>query len=619
MLNLISAKLAGTPDESGWSQVYDFTPEDPEKLRLRGRLLAVVSTKRKEVGVEAVASGRELIAKLHEGYFGNTEVKPFNALNIATQKVASEFKDGNGEIEIAACAFVGDVVFSSAVGGGQVVICRDGSLATILVSRDENVASASGFPKKGDIMLLGTKSFFEAVPAGVINTALQSPSPEAASEILTPSIRGEKNKGSLGAVIVKFEENVVSKLETPEIESVKPVGRAKISIKEIFSGFLRRIPQRRIYIKSGITDEVTAQSKKLTFTVAVSLLIILAVSIGFGIRQKRINGVRAQYQGILQEAESEVDQAISLASVSPDKSRELFGDSIQKLDQIKALNVKDSKVDALAKKINDSRESILGEYAAPPQLFLDLSLLSSGFKGDSISSSGGSLFILDKAGKRIVSVVISTKKSKVVAGPGVIDEALDLTSYEDRVFVLAGDGIYEIGTTKNKVIDKAWEGDAFIKAFASNLYVLDKSGNAIYRYAGSGTTFGDKQNWLAVTSRADFSGALSWTIDGSMYVLYPNAKILKFSLGSAQNFSVKGVIPEIGTIDAIYADADNQYLYLLDRAGKRVVVIDKNGNYKAQYSDDQIGNAESLVVSEVDKKIILLTGDKLYSIDIKNP
>ena len=196
---------------------------------------------------------------------------------------------------------------------------------------------------------------------------------------------------------------------------------------------------------------------------------------------------------------------------------------------------------------------------------------------------------------------------------------MDLTSYEDRVFVLAGDGIYEIGTTKNKVIDKAWEGDAFIKDFASNLYVLDKSGNAIYRYAGSGTTFGDKQNWLAVTSRADFSGALSWTIDGSMYVLYPNAKILKFSLGSAQNFSVKGVIPEIGTIDAIYADADNQYLYLLDRAGKRVVVIDKNGNYKAQYSDDQIGNAESLVVSEVDKKIILLTGDKLYSIDIKNP
>ena len=106
-------------------------------------------------------------------------------------------------------------------------------------------------------------------------------------------------------------------------------------------------------------------------------------------------------------------------------------------------------------------------------------------------------------------------------------------------------------------------------------------------------------------------------MDGAIYVLYPNAKILKYSLGSPQNFSLFGVTPEIGKIDAIYADPDNQYLYLLDKAGKRVVVIDKKGNYKAQYTNDQIAEAVSLVVSEAQKKIILLTGDKLLSIDIK--
>ena len=136
---------------------------------------------------------------------------------------------------------------------------------------------------------------------------------------------------------------------------------------------------------------------------------------------------------------------------------------------------------------------------------------------------------------------------------------------------------------------------------------------------GTGNTFGDKQGWLAAGTNVDFSNAASWGIDGSVYVLYPNSKILKFSQGSPQAFSITGVIPEIGTIDALYADADNQYLYFLDKAGKRVVVTDKKGHYKAQYVDDQIGNANSLVVSEADKKIILLTGDKLYSIDIKNP
>jgi len=176
----------------------------------------------------------------------------------------------------------------------------------------------------------------------------------------------------------------------------------------------------------------------------------------------------------------------------------------------------------------------------------------------------------------------------------------------------------DIGNGKTKVVEKSWDGDVRIAAFAANMYVLDIPANAIYRFAGSGTSFGDKQNWLAAGTRADFSDAKAWVIDGSVYVLFPNSKIAKFSLGSPQNFSVSGIFPEIGTIDAIYAGADNQDVYLLDRAGGRVVVVDKKGQYKAQYIDTEIGNTSSLVVSEADKKIILVTGDKLLSIELKH-
>jgi hypothetical protein len=618
MLNLISAKLTGTPDESGWSQVHEFTPEDDQKLKLRGHLFALLSTSRGESGIEAVTSGREVISRLHEEYFGDLTAKPFNALQSAIQKVISEFRNEYGDIQIAACAVVDGVVFSSAGGGARVLICRDGSLATILDS-SVDVISASGFPKNGDVMMLGTKSFFNTISIGVIKAGLQSSNPEAGAEVFAPGVHGVQNQGGLGAVIIKFEERVESS-QAANVPSVRnnTIENVKTAAGSFFSKIIKKLPERRIYIKNGMTDEVTTQSKKLTFTVAIALLAILAVSIGFGIRQKKINDLKSKYQGILRQAQEEVDQAISLSSISPDKSRELFGDSIQKLNEIKALKVKDPKVDELEKKINSSRESILGEYMVPPQLFLDLSLLSSGFKGDVISSSGGSIYILDKNGKRIVSVQISNKKSKVVAGPGVIDEAFDLASYEDRVFVLSGDGIYEIDSSKSKVVEKSWQGEALIKAFAANLYVLDKSGNAIYRYAGSGNTFGEKQNWLAVGTNADFTDAQAWTIDGSMYVLYPNAKILKYSQGSPQAFSLKGVIPDVGSVQAVNADPDNQNIYVLDKAGKRVIVTDKKGAYKAQYIDDQIGNANALVVSETEKKIILLTGDKLYSIDIKN-
>src|SRR3989344_4636283 len=103
MLNISSAKLTGTPGSSGWAQVHEFSPGDPEKFKARGKLFAVVATKRVEEGVETVAAGRELLTRLHEEYFGELDSKPFNTLKNATEKVIAEFKNTWGDVEIAAC------------------------------------------------------------------------------------------------------------------------------------------------------------------------------------------------------------------------------------------------------------------------------------------------------------------------------------------------------------------------------------------------------------------------------------------------------------------------------------------------------------------------------------
>jgi len=52
MLTISSAKLTGTPGVTGWTQVHEFAPDDPEKLKARGKLFAVVATKRVEEGVD---------------------------------------------------------------------------------------------------------------------------------------------------------------------------------------------------------------------------------------------------------------------------------------------------------------------------------------------------------------------------------------------------------------------------------------------------------------------------------------------------------------------------------------------------------------------------------------
>ncbi len=603
-------------------QIHGFSPAESDQVKTRGQLFIVIASRNGNEGIEAISFERKIVGEIRESYYNSGDAKAFDALSGAVRKVAVETKTAGEDVEIAGCAFADGVLYSSAFGGSSVIVSRDGSFASILES-ESDVIAASGFPKEGDVVIVGTKAFFEKVTLGDLKKALISKNPEAAVEELTPLVYGGVEIGTSGAVIIKFEE-------TPEIRQpaqvtipAEKVAEPKIDLAKKFSGFwsgiVKKVPRRNIYIKPEMEDQATSQSKKLTLSVGVILLLILAVSVGFGIRQKRLNDVKKEYQGLLTQATNEVDQAISLASSNPEESRQLFLDSEQKLVQIQALKVKDVKIEELQKKIEDSRAAVLGEYSVNPELFLDLGLLSSGFKGDAISSSGGSLYVLDKTGSRVVGIALDTKKSKVVSGPTVIDSPQDLASYEDSVFVLLSDGIYLTESTKTKVIDKTWGGEALICAFGGNLYVLDKTGNAIYRYAGSsGNTFGTQQPWLSSSTQANFSNAVSWGINGAVYVLYPNSKILKYSLGSPQSFSLSGVTPEIGNVDAIYADPDNTYVYLLDKAGNRIVVIDKNGKYRAQYISDQISSATRIVASEAEKKIIFLTGEKLLSIEIKH-
>jgi hypothetical protein len=246
-----------------------------------------------------------------------------------------------------------------------------------------------------------------------------------------------------------------------------------------------------------------------------------------------------------------------------------------------------------------------------------LTLLSSGFNGEEVSTSQGNLYVMDKTNKKVVSIEISSKKSSVVAGPDIVDDPLGLASYTDRVFVLNDGGVDEVdGEVAKRVIDKTWDGEVLIYAYTGNIYLLDKGKSTISRYSGSGDGFGSGSDWLSGDTQADLSGAKSWIIDGTIYVLTDSGKIAKFSQGSPQAFSIKGVYPQMANIDAIYTNEDDQNVYLLDSQGARVVVLDKKGSYIAQYASEEIKKAKGLIASEADKKIILLTGDKLLSLEM---
>jgi len=613
--NIVSAKISGIPNLLGWTQVHEFKPEEEEKLIKRGHLFAVFSTKKKEEGVDSVTAGRELLSRLHEEYFGNLETPAYVAIKSAVSKVADEFLKTWGDVEIAVVVVLSDVVYSAAVGGSKVVIYRNGSIATILESNAFEVITASGYPKEGDNIILGSKLFFENIPTGTLKASLEGPNLAASIESLAPQVSANENSGNIGAVVIGFDKKIILEMVKETIPIKQKAEVFKRNTSNFFSKFF---PERKIFVKEKMLDDQVGKGRKTTFYVGIVLLILLFVSIGFGIKQNLAKKYKSTYLADLTQAISSLDEAETSFLDDPKRARELFLDSKSKVENLIAKKIEDKELISLETRLKEKEAEIMGIINTAPSLYLDLSLLSSGFGGDKVIFSGGNIFVFDKNGKKVVKIAIDTKKTQVVVGPEQLDGALDIFAYQDSVYGVFSDGLFLLGTAKKKIVEKTWDGEVFTYAYTGNIYLLDKTANAIWRYAGSGGSFGAKQNWLATGTTPNFENVKQIVIDGTIWVLTSTSNISRFSQGNPVVFKILGVSPNLTNIQAIHTNEDNKYVYLLDKEGGRIVVLEKDGNYKAQYQSDQFKEGIGLIVSEKTSKAIILTKEKLIQIDLTN-
>ena len=621
-----SSKLTGNPGDSGWAQVHDFKPEDSQKFSARGHFFAVVATKKGKEGVEAVVAGRELLTRLHEEYFGSTQISAYNALSAAVEKVTSEFKEIWGDVEIAACAQLGDVVYTACGGGAKVSILREGMLAKILDSTDDpgkKVISASGYPKDSDILILASESFFNIFPDGTIKGALSGGDLKDATEKLAPRLHSGAGLGDVGAALLKFEKRLLSNEGSKDMDARYDKERKnrlaffktvidKLTLK------LSKLPEKKIFVRAPLDEVKAASGRKFYISVGVALLILLIVSIGFGIKQNRQKERKSRYEDRLISASHQFEEAVSLYPLDANRSRELFSESTLVVNTLIQEGVSDPDLTKLSEDIGKERGRILGEYEAGSELFVELSLVSDGFVGSQIAASGDNAIVINDGADRIISVSFETQRSEVVAGPDQVVGARRIAVYSDRIYIVKDDGVYEVGDERNKIVDADWSGNVLAHSYAGNIYILEKGSGTIWRYTAGESGFSTGANWISSGVEPDLSNTISWAIDGSIWLLESSGKVSRYTLGNPQAFNITGISPPFFNPKSIYTSEDLEFVYILDPQNSRVVVIDKEANFKAQYSGDLIKDSYALAVSEAEKKIIILNGDKLYSIEIKH-
>lgn len=175
----------------------------------------------------------------------------------------------------------------------------------------------------------------------------------------------------------------------------------------------------------------------------------------------------------------------------------------------------------------------------------------------------------------------------------------------------------------------AWP-DGPVAVFAQNLYILVSDYRNIYSFAvdPEETSVGPV-DWVLTGDRVNFNLAIDMTIDGNIYVLLEDGRVLTMLRGAQiSSFDLPGFDPETDTPLAIIGGPMTGYLYVAvvseDGPG-RVIAIDREGGSMSQlalpsgFSTGETDvmspfeNLQDIAVDEASGTLYLINGDAVWT------
>lgn len=618
-------KLVGISSPAQWSQVHTFFPKEPGKEGL------VVAVSVEGKGDEDLAAfGQELIQRLHERYYGSSEEQGglVTKLEEAVVGVVREFDKVRVTIAAGVVVERGEKLGLAVVveGEGKVVLVRRGEVFGI----KEGSGSTSGWLAMGDVVVVGTTGLFALMGRKLLKQLDGEKGVEDLTEQLAPAlVKGEAIDSGLTAaaagvvMVVPAGEQVAERIEEVITEGTEEERRRKISVfsvSSVMSVIGGVLGKRRIYLR----DEAT-KKRLVRGLVAGLLAMLLVVSVGLGWKKRQTNQVESRFEEVSGRVEQQLREAGKNLEINPLRARAVVGETEKLIEEYRNSGKLGKREQAWLTEtlatVLEVKQEAWRSFEVEPGLFLDLGLVREGVETEVMDLTGDQIVALDRDLGVVVRVGLN-KSAAVVGGGELVAGGKWVTAMGSRGFVGGDKGIVEVSLDKKTSAivvpkDEQWGEVAEVKGFGGNLYVLDKGKSMIWKYPGAESGFGAGQRWLAAEVKPDLSRAVAMAIDGSLWILTETGRVVKYTRGRPETFEILGLEQNLNAPKVIYTDEAAERLYILDRGNERVVVLGKDGAYQEQYRWGGMGEVTDMVVSETEKKILLLAGSKIYEIGLR--
>lgn len=373
--------------------------------------------------------------------------------------------------------------------------------------------------------------------------------------------------------------------------------------------------------------------KKITFfrktllLIGIILIILFVGSIFLLTKKQQNNKSEESFNQLIKQIEEKKNLAeSSLIYDDKSKAKQNIEEALKFLEKLpKTESSQQKKFDELAaeiKAIDQKTKNMVNIMESAP--FIDLAKELKDSSINNIIGYNGKIYAWQAKDNKIYQVDLATKNISQINYPPInAKEFKNTATYDESAKTILfqhDDGkLTKLNLDKQtltpqeiKLPPGAEISD--LKIYNGKLYLVDNKNNQIYKYLITGDSFTNQTNWLK-DKNINLSNTVSMAIDSNLYLLKSNGQILKFFTGKAQTFGIKNLEPAFSNPTKIYTSVDDKYIYVLEPAQKRLVILDKNGDFVIQYYSENFSNLKDLAVFEKNKKIYLLNDRQIYQIN----
>lgn len=572
-------------------------PESKELLLKKGTLYSVFEITG-TANFDTSLSERVLKDVLHNSYYQSDNISPIQSLEKAImeakEKVLQLSNDTltseptNIQLNISAGILWGNVFYAVTFGEAEGYLMREGIVKPIEAVSEGAFSSASGIVKDEDVIILCSKQFSKTFPP---------------QKLLTSKISEADLSYDSACVLLKFvvdtsfsEEEVIDfglqkeAGKTRKRERVQKlilgaragIEKATPAVKKVLSIFKQKNKKTATDL-SGLNkknEKKIFSLKKSYLLIATGVLLSGALVLQFAKRNKTENDAE------IIPASSSENQPITENSAP---SKEDFSDI--------------TKDDGLYKVLRKD-----------PEVFYDIKITDPSAEPKELAVVGDYLISNDPSSGKIF--VSNVETAKFTEETEKFPSLKLLINYKGTLGFVSGSKVYSYSPKESKVIN-SWDIPSSVSSLGTySGYIYTINQDQLTRYEEDGTSLSGTL-W---GQNSDYVNARSMTVAYSIYLITSTGDITKYTSGNKNTFEIKGLDKDLKGAVKIITDIDFDYIYVLDTANQRAVVVDPEGNLVKQYTHtpgSSWENLKDMAVTTDESTMFLLTGSKILKISLE--